>query len=262
MVSGVRAAVPLLGVSLAVEFFACASPEQPAADVHYRPGDPTTAWSEDQLGPEFGLPAAPVSATGSAGTGASAMDPGMMPPAAAGAGGAPAMMPIAGTSGTEPLPMAGMGGTMVTPLPGGGVPTMLTLDFTSVDQNGKYAPKNIGAVWITDGGGRFIRTIEFWAFIRAVYLSKFGAAGAGFAPVDAISSATLPNHIAHHRMWNLADAAGATVPDGAYTITIEVTDQETQPGAWMQIPFMKGPTGQIITPPDEMYFKSIKVTYQ
>lgn len=238
---------------------ACAAATPLDGEVRYDPGESVSGWSEDDLGPEVGIPMAPGAEAGASAPGpGEGADPAMVPAPTAGAGGSAPMVPTAGSGGGEPV--AGMGGTMVTPLPGG-TPTSLTLDFTTADQGGKYSPANIGAVWVTDGSGRWVRTLEYWAFIRAKYLSKYNAAGAGLA-TDAISGATFAVHLAHHRVWDLKDSTGAVVPDGPYTIFIEVTDREDAPGAWTQIPFMKGPTGQVITPPDEAAFTNIKVTYQ
>ena len=107
-----------------------------------------------------------------------------------------------------------------------------------------------------------MQAIEVWARTRARYLSKWLAADPSGNRVDAISSATLSSHKTHTSTWNLTDVNGNKVPDGDYTVYIEVTDQETKPGAWTSITFTKGPDPQTVTPPDEQYYKGVMLVYQ
>ena len=49
----------------------------------------------------------------------------------------------------------------------------MTIAFTAVNQHGTYSPRNVGAVWIVDSSGKFVKTLTVWAFIRAIYLQKW-----------------------------------------------------------------------------------------
>ncbi len=77
-----------------------------------------------------------------------------------------------------------------------------------------------------------------------------------------ISGATIAAHKAHHSVWDLKNSAGAPVPDGQYTIYIEVTESENVPGPWTSIPFEINGTPQVIAGPDDPYYSNVTVTLQ
>jgi hypothetical protein len=104
-------------------------------------------------------------------------------------------------------------------------------------QGGRYAPRNIGAIWIEDGSGKFVRTLEMWAKLRARYLRRFDKAASGDT-TDAITSATLDLHRVHELSWDFRDRSGQIVPDGDYTVLVEVTDRDAT-GDSIAIPFKK-----------------------
>jgi hypothetical protein len=121
---------------------------------------------------------------------------------------------------------------------GGTSVSALTFSVTTMTLGGRYQPKNIGAIWITNGAGTFVRTLEVWAGIRAAYLTRF-ASETKRNSVDAMTSATLTTHRMHTVMWDLTDLNGQVVPDGPYNIVIETTDKDGT-GDSLSIPFMKG----------------------
>lgn len=150
-------------------------------------------------------------------TGAAGRESTMSPSAAEGGkGGSNAMQAAAGSaadSGNEPAPE------------GSGV-TSLTFNFSTEPVGGRYKPKNIGAVWISDSSGKLVKSLEVWARIRLRYLTKY-AGVRGSARPDVTATATLPNHnLAHMVMWDLKDTKGAAVPPGKYTLNAEITDQD------------------------------------
>ena len=103
----------------------------------------------------------------------------------------------------------------------------LTASFTTTPAGGNYNPKNIVAVWIEDGGGTFIKTIGRWAATRKANLVAWTTA-AGPNDADAVSGATRPDHAgALTATWDLKNQAGTVVPDGTYTIRMELTDRDT-----------------------------------
>lgn len=100
----------------------------------------------------------------------------------------------------------------------------LSVSFTTTPAGGNYAPRNIVAVWIEGPGGSFVKTIGRWAATRRSHLVAW-TAKAGGADVDAVSGATRSNHTAAlTAMWDLRDKAGAVVPDGTYTVRMELAD--------------------------------------
>lgn len=154
--------------------------------------------------------------------------------------GTPLMPPEPDTPATTPEPDTGAPSNHVRP-------TRLVLTFTTVPQNGRYAPSNIGAAWVADAQSKWVHTFELWAsanFVRA--LSTYVTAGGpiyarpillglpGMAPPvqvppDVITSATLRMHKTHAgETWDLKDMNGNEVPDGRYSLVIEVAEQSIE----------------------------------
>jgi hypothetical protein len=185
---------------------------------------------------------------------------------AAGSAGA-AAVPAAGT----PKPPAGAAGAAA---PSGGNETepettapaetvgvtKLDLSYTTEALGGRYAPKNVGAVWVTDSSGKLVKSLEVWARIRLRYLLNYASAR-GSARPDVTATATLTNHKAHMASWDLKGSTGAAVPPGKYTLHAEVTDSHMD-GKTITIPFdtSAGPT--TIDAPASPGFKSLKLTLQ
>ena len=104
----------------------------------------------------------------------------------------------------------------------------LTVTFTTTPNGGGFAPKNVVAVWI-EGPAGFVKTIGRWAATRKGSLVAWSTASGQDA--DAVSGATRANHTGALTVtWNLRDRANALVPDGTYTIRMELADSNaTQP---------------------------------
>jgi hypothetical protein len=162
----------------------------------------------------------------------------------------------AGSTGASGNAAAGAGGSAAV----GGSVTSVLFDVTTLAQGGFYQPRNIGAIWVQDSSGKFVKSLEVWAGIRSRYLSKYSAARGGM-PVDVTASATLNSHRAHHAMWNLKDRSGQAAPPGKYTLVIEVTDTDFT-GKFDTIDFDTSQGPQQVTPPNATYYTMLKVTLQ
>ncbi|UQA56937.1 DUF2271 domain-containing protein [Polyangium aurulentum] len=202
-----------------------------------------------------GLVGALVAACGPAHGG----DPSFWMPYTGGEGGAPpdagAMTSATGTGG-------GGGGGGGAPSPGRG----LVLQFTTVSLDGEYAPKNVGAVWITDGQGAFVKTLELWAAKRAKHLVQWNAASGGNI-VDAVTGATRKTHGAHEASWSGASLAGSPAPEGEYQVHVEFTEWNSSsagepPGPSLAIPFSRGPAPQDVQLPDAQGFTAVRLVYE
>jgi hypothetical protein len=129
---------------------------------------------------------------------------------------------------------------------------------TTVSQNGSFAPKNVGAIWVEDGGGAWVKTLAVWAGVSTRYLTQYCAANKTGNKVDAITSATLAEHETHAVAWDLSDADHEVVPDGDYQVLVEVTDHNG-PGQLLTIPFTKSPAPVLTTPADTAYFHDVEL---
>lgn len=111
----------------------------------------------------------------------------------------------------------------------------LTVDFTTTVTGddaapGYFAPFNLWAVWIEDSSGNFVKTIgrcDSNNYMQHM-LTWNGASGGRAVDTDAVSGATRANHQSPLSVsWDLTDRSGAVVPDGTYTIRMEVADENT-----------------------------------
>ncbi|MEZ4402357.1 MAG: DUF2271 domain-containing protein [Kofleriaceae bacterium] len=109
-------------------------------------------------------------------------------------------------------------------IPSAAAQPSLEVTFKTTAHGGNYAPRNIVAVWVEDGAGAFVKTIGRWAATRKSHLVAW-TAKAGGADADAVSGATRPDHTPPLMItWDLKNRAGAEIPDGTYTIRMELAD--------------------------------------
>jgi hypothetical protein len=142
----------------------------------------------------------------------------------------------------------------------------MTVSFTTTVLKGTYSPGNVGAAWIEDSMAQYVRTVEVWAGERVQSITMWFPRSCRSDPTvkapDVITSATLKAHATHTRSWDGKDFRGAVVPDGQYTLWLQVTESEFVPeGPYLMIPFEKGnkPWERMATPIPG--FADIKLTY-
>jgi hypothetical protein len=109
---------------------------------------------------------------------------------------------------------------------------------TTLPLGGRYAPKNVAAIWVERTDGTWIKTLAVWAGVRLRYLTGYRRANPTGNKVDAVTSATLPAFGPRVVSWNMADAQGQEVPDGDYAVKMEVTDRDAA-GQIFTFPFSK-----------------------
>ena len=120
---------------------------------------------------------------------------------------------------------------------------------------GRYAPKNIGAIWIETATGAYVKTVKRWANRRRQYLTTFNSVTGGDL-TDAISGATLTSHVTHDVTWNLNDRNRCEIAAGDYQVAMELTDRDG-PGAVARFPFHKGTTPATTNPADTAQFHGL-----
>lgn len=134
------------------------------------------------------------------------------------------------------------------------------LSFTvrTVSANGNFAPRHVLAIWIEDLNG-FVKSRKVMANQRKQYLYTWVGAS-NYNVVDAITGPTLNSHQTHSITWDCTDLNGNIVPDGDYVVWAEFTEMHGQ-GPLYSAVFTKGPDAQLLTPPDEPYFKDIVISF-
>lgn len=157
------------------------------------------------------------------------------------------------------------GGTTVpadagAPAPAASALSKLSFSVTTATLGGRYSPRNIYAIWVTDAQGKFVKTLAKFARIRARYLTGWNAASGGNV-VDAVTGATVTSHGARMATWDLTDVSKKAVPDGDYKIVVELTDAD-KTGASTSIPFTKGAAAVKLTPADQANFKAMSLVLE
>jgi len=143
----------------------------------------------------------------------------------------------------------------------------VTITFTTTPvpaPNNTYAPFNVLAVWAEGAGGAFVKTIGRWSLARTQHLVAWNLkAGAG--DVDAVVGASrLTDNTAETISWNLKNKLGATVPDGTYTIRLEMGQENSNTAAQNRqgtFTFVKGPTAQVQTALTNNGFTNVTINF-
>jgi hypothetical protein len=137
----------------------------------------------------------------------------------------------------------------------------LSFQVTTVTFGGDYAPRNVGAIWIADGAGKFVKSLVVWGRRRLSHLTRWESASGGNT-VDAVTSASASSHSTRMATWNCNGLDGKPVPGGSYVVNVEFTEQNAFGRMMMPVPFMSGGAPVDVSPPDQANFKGIhlKVT--
>lgn len=139
--------------------------------------------------------------------------------------------------------------------------TDVVVQLRSRSRDGKYAPDNVGAVWIERADGSFVRTLGVWAGTRREHLLQWNARTAANM-VDAQTSATAGAHHARLYTWDLTDASGAAVAPGSFVLRAEFTEDNSNEGAavgpTLSVPFSTSENCHVATA-DEAYFADVTI---
>ena len=195
----------------------------------------------------------------SAGSGGSAAGSGgSVSEVVAGSGGAGS---VASSGGAGAAAVAGSGGAGSSGTGSSSGLNSVAFDVTPLSQGGKYSPKNIGAIWVQNGSGAFVKSLEVWAVQRRRYLTKYNTAVGTTGSVDVTATATQSSLKAHHVTWNLKDKSGAAVAAGKYTMWIEVTDYDGT-GKSYSVDFDTSQGAQTVTPSSSQYYGAMSLQLQ
>lgn len=140
----------------------------------------------------------------------------------------------------------------------------VSITFTSSQAPASnYAPNNVLAVWIEGPGGTFVKTIDRQALARVQYLVAWRAKS-GANDQDAVTGATRVGYAAQTVKWNLQDKTGQVVPDGTYTIRMELAQSNASAaGSNNQgtFTFVKGPNPQVQNGLANGGFSQVSINY-
>src|SRR6056297_3137775 len=99
--------------------------------------------------------------------------------------------------------------------------------ITTMTYNGKYAPKNVGAVWIEDVDNKFVKTLRVWGKNRRKHLVVWNEISNGNT-VDAVTGATKKSHGMREATWNLLNVNGNLQDSGEFYINVEFSEENSK----------------------------------
>lgn len=142
-------------------------------------------------------------------------------------------------------------------------PGNMAFSVRTATYNGAYAPRNAGAIWITNSQNQFVKTIKVWAASYRYTLIRW-INSSGQNTTGAITGASLNSHQLHNVTWNGKNAQGVDMPDGDYKVNIEFTEHNASAsnmGKFKQVTFTKGTEPVSLTIPNESYFRDMTLSW-
>jgi hypothetical protein len=118
----------------------------------------------------------------------------------------------------------------------------------------------VGAIWISDGKGTFIKSLNVWGQRRRRHLSTWNDASGG-STVDAVTAATASNHGTRMGTWDCTGVDRKPVPDGAYRVNADLTESNSDERVMAPLGFTKGAAPVDATAPDQANFKNIHLRF-
>lgn len=148
---------------------------------------------------------------------------------------------------------------------GGSTTARLNVTFTtSQTATPQYAPNNIVAVWVENSAGTIMKTVGRWADIRRDSLVAWKLKS-GIDDVDAVSGATRNSHAQPLTLtWDMLDRNAAVVPDGTYTLRMEVADRNATAATQNNqgtFTFVKGAAPQMQTALSNGGFTNVTINF-
>ena len=141
-------------------------------------------------------------------------------------------------------------------------PHALTVAVTTVDDGQGFSPENVGAIWVAQSSGAFVKTLKEWGKTRIDHIILWNqvtkAAGLSRNTVDAITSATAYAFGPYVVYWNFTDTTEKVVPDGSYRLYFETADFNVQ-GPNTYVEFTKNSTPATLVFPDTPSFTNIEL---
>lgn len=155
---------------------------------------------------------------------------------------------------------AGSGGAMVG---GNSGKCTFTFDVTTVTANGRYAPRNAGAIWISDAQDKFVKTLKTWSILEMAQVTAWVKASNNNR-TDAVTGATRSGHGPVNATWNCTDVQKNAVPDGQYVAHVTFAESDAPlfgGGTPIQasVNFTKSAAGDDVMGTDTANFKMMHV---
>ena len=138
-------------------------------------------------------------------------------------------------------------------------PGTVSFTITTIDNERKYSPDHVLAIWVENETGQYMKTLQVQGTRRKNHLDTWNAQSGGNV-VDAVTGPTLRDHTSHTVIWNCKDTTGSVVKDGQYQIVTEYTDENRQ-GPIQKVPFTKGDKAVKLNFANQPWFSDMKLVY-
>jgi hypothetical protein len=138
---------------------------------------------------------------------------------------------------------------------------------TTVTARGRYAPSNVGAIWISDAQGKLVKALEVWGKIRLGNATAWQTAVGTGGRVDVVTAATKTSHGPHNVTWDCLDPSSKNpVPGGSYVAHVTFAESDAFPffgpaPIEASVPFQRGGPVQA-DGTDTANFKSMHVSIE
>lgn len=183
-------------------------------------------------------------------------------------GGAPpeagGSFPVGGFGNTGGVQTTNTGGATTTP-PG---KCTFRFDVTTTSYGGRYGPANVGAIYIENASGGYVKSLNVWGWggIRLGNLTDW-AQLSGNDVTDAVTSATRRNGGPVSGSWDCTDHTRALVPAGQYKVCCSFQEDDALPffgpaPKQVCVPFDVGSGPVTQNPPNQGNFTSMSLTMQ
>jgi hypothetical protein len=144
----------------------------------------------------------------------------------------------------------------------------VTFNVKTVTYNGKYAPANCFALWITNASGVYVKTINRQSATYTQYLT-YWKASSGTKLTDGMTGATIESHNEPYNgtvsripfVWNCTDYNETLVANGNYYVNVEFTEINGT-GKYIRYLFTKGDSNQDLTFANATYFTNATLSYK
>jgi hypothetical protein len=114
------------------------------------------------------------------------------------------------------------------PITGNSGKCTFSFDVTTVTARGRYAPVNVGAIWISDAQSKFVKTLRWWGRVRLSNATAWTQA-TGSNKTDAVSGASRTSHGQLNATWDCTDVGKNAVADGQYVAHVTFAESDANP---------------------------------
>lgn len=135
----------------------------------------------------------------------------------------------------------------------------VSVNTSSTNSLGSYAPKNVVAIWIETNSGVFVKSLLVMAQTRKSDLIRWKEKSKE-SVVDATTGATQNSFGKRSCRWYGTDLTGTVVTDGTYRLCMELTDKNAA-GNYSVFTFTKGSTESFVVPVNKPSFSSVQIRW-